>query len=44
MRLLFAECREAGSTLVFVSHDAGLEPLFGRTIRLAEVNRAAGGG
>jgi putative ABC transport system ATP-binding protein len=27
-------------TLIFVSHDASLEPLFDRTIRLAEVNRA----
>jgi len=41
VRLLFDECRQAGSTLVFVSHDASLEPLFGRTIRLAEINRAA---
>ena len=41
IRLLFAECREAGSTLVFVSHDAGLERLFHRTVSLAEVNRAA---
>jgi len=43
VRLLFDECREAGSTLVFVSHDASLEALFGRTIRLAEINRAARG-
>jgi putative ABC transport system ATP-binding protein len=41
VRLLFDECREAHSTLVFVSHDAALEDLFGRTIRLADVNRAA---
>ncbi len=40
VKLLFDECRAAGSTLVFVSHDASLEPLFGRTIRLADVNRA----
>jgi putative ABC transport system ATP-binding protein len=41
VRLLFDECRDAGSTLVFVSHDASLEPLFGRTIRLGEINLAA---
>ena len=39
VRLLFDECRQAGSTLVFVSHDAGLEPLFDRTVNLAEINR-----
>ncbi len=38
VRLLFAECHHAGSTLVFVSHDASLENLFDRTIRLAEIN------
>jgi putative ABC transport system ATP-binding protein len=38
--LLFRECAQAGSTLVFVSHDATLERLFDRTIRLAEVNTA----
>jgi len=41
LRLLFDECRASGSTLIFVSHDASLEGLFDRTIRLAEVNRAA---
>jgi putative ABC transport system ATP-binding protein len=41
VRLLFDECRESKATLVFVSHDATLEGLFDRTIRLAEVNRAA---
>jgi putative ABC transport system ATP-binding protein len=40
LRLLFQECAGAGSTLVFVSHDASLEGLFDRTIRLAEVNAA----
>ena len=40
IRLLFAECRQAGSTLVFVSHDAGLEPLFDRTLNLAAINRS----
>ena len=40
VRLLFEECVQAGSTLVFVSHDTSLEALFDRTIRLAEVNTA----
>ena len=40
LRLLFAECAESGATLVFVSHDASLEGLFDRTLRLAELNRA----
>lgn len=41
IRLLFDECREAGSTLAFVSHDQNLAPLFDRTIDLAKINRAA---
>ena len=41
VRLLFDECREAQATLVFVSHDAALEGLFDRTVRLADLNRAA---
>ena len=41
IRLLFQECAEAGSTLVFVSHDASLEPLFDRTIRLDQPDTAA---
>jgi putative ABC transport system ATP-binding protein len=40
IRLLFQECADTRMTLIFVSHDASLEPLFDRTIRLAEVNRA----
>ncbi|MBM7062754.1 ABC transporter ATP-binding protein [Pseudomonas sp. UL073] len=41
LRLLFAECREAGASLLFVSHDQGLAPLFDRSLSLAELNRAA---
>ena len=41
MRLLFQECSRAGTTLVFVSHDASLQPSFDRSIALADVNRAA---
>ncbi len=39
VQLLFDECAAAGSTLIFVSHDASLEPLFDRTLRLAELSR-----
>lgn len=40
IKLLFQECDREEATLVFVSHDATLERLFDRTIRLADVNRA----
>lgn len=41
LQLLFAECAEAGSSLLFVSHDASLEPLFDRALSLREINLAA---
>ncbi|MFO1330103.1 MAG: ATP-binding cassette domain-containing protein [Rubrivivax sp.] len=41
MALLLAQCRAAGSTLVFVSHDERLAAHFDRRLALAEVNRAA---
>lgn len=41
IELLRRECRERGSALVFVSHDASLEPLFDRSLSLPEINRAA---
>ncbi|KPA93917.1 hypothetical protein PF70_06134 [Pseudomonas asplenii] len=41
LQLLFAECREAGSSLLFVSHDQSLAALFDRHLSLAELNRAA---
>ncbi len=41
LHLLFAECREAGSSLLFVSHDQSLAPLFDRSLSLADLNRAA---
>ena len=34
VELLFEECRRAGATLVFVSHDTQLASLFDRTYRL----------
>ena len=39
IKLLFDECTQTGSTLIFVSHDASLERLFDRTIDLAQINR-----
>ncbi|MBK7905732.1 MAG: ATP-binding cassette domain-containing protein [Gemmatimonadetes bacterium] len=41
LELLFARCEEAGSALVFVSHDLGLASRFARTVELRDVNRAA---
>lgn len=38
--LLFAECWRAGTTVLFVSHDSALAPLFERTIALSDINRA----
>ena len=41
LSLLFAECERAGTTILFVSHDTSLAPLFTRSVRLAEINRSA---
>ena len=40
LELLFRSCRKAGATLVFVSHDMALEPLFSTSLSLMTVNRA----
>lgn len=40
LQLLFAECRAAGASLLFVSHDQSLAPLFDRSVSLATLNRA----
>jgi putative ABC transport system ATP-binding protein len=40
IQLLFSECRAAGASLLFVSHDQSLAPLFDRSLSLAELNRA----
>jgi putative ABC transport system ATP-binding protein len=40
IRLLFAECDRADTTLLFVSHDTSLAPLFDLTIELEAINRA----
>ncbi len=42
LELLFARCDEAGSALVFVSHDLSLATRFQRTVVLPELNTAAG--
>lgn len=41
LRLLFAECCAAGASLLFVSHDQSLAPLFDRSLSLLDLNRAA---
>ncbi len=41
LQLLFKSCAKAGATLVFVSHDMSLQPLFARAVSLPEVNRAS---
>ena len=40
LKLLLGECRAAGTTLLFVSHDASLASLFDRALSLADLNRA----
>jgi len=44
LALLMNECRSAGTTLLFVSHDLSLAALFDRSVALRELNRAAGSG
>jgi len=41
IQLLFEATRAAGSTLIFVSHDRTLQPMFDRAVALDEVNRAS---
>lgn len=40
IKLLINECDEAGNTLVFVSHDSGLEKFFHHTVSLSDINSA----
>ena len=42
LELLFRSCERAGATLVFVSHDSALQPLFSRAVSLLDINRLAG--
>lgn len=39
--LIFEICEDAGSALIFVSHDRHLEPMFDRGVSLPELNRVA---
>jgi putative ABC transport system ATP-binding protein len=39
LELLFRSCELAGATLVFVSHDRQLMPLFSRSVSLPEINK-----
>jgi len=41
LELLFRSCEKANATLVFVSHDHTLMPLFSRIVELGEINAAA---
>ncbi|MCQ4348362.1 ATP-binding cassette domain-containing protein [Pseudomonas stutzeri] len=41
LELLFAECRAAAASLLFVSHDRSLAPLFDRELALQQLNRAS---
>jgi len=43
LELLMRECEAAGSTLLFVSHDRRLAPLFGRQVDLPSINLATAG-
>lgn len=40
LHLVFAECRAAQSSLLFVSHDQSLAPLFDRSLSLPSLNQA----
>jgi len=41
INLLFGECERGNATLIFVSHDAALAPMFDRAVEFAAVNRAS---
>ena len=41
LKLLFDECEQMGSRLLFVSHDTSLATRFDRALSLAELNRAS---
>jgi putative ABC transport system ATP-binding protein len=41
MTLLLDQCRSAGSTLVFVSHDERLASRFDTRLSLSDINRAS---
>jgi len=43
LRLMSAQCQAAGTTVLVVSHDDSLQPLFDRTIALSQINQAGAG-
>ncbi|WP_447903718.1 ATP-binding cassette domain-containing protein [Stenotrophomonas geniculata] len=43
LQLMSAQCQAAGTTVLVVSHDDSLEPLFDRTIALSQINQAGAG-
>lgn len=43
LKLMSAQCQAAGTTVLVVSHDDSLQPLFDRTISLTEINQAGAG-
>jgi len=44
LELLMRECHESGTTVLFVSHDRSLSPLFDRSLALADLNSAPSSG
>ena len=42
IELLMQECQSSGATLIFVSHDPSLEPLFDRSVQLLDINLQGG--
>jgi putative ABC transport system ATP-binding protein len=43
LKLMSAQCEAAGTTVLVVSHDDSLQPLFDRTMSLSEINQAGAG-
>ncbi|PSD29448.1 methionine ABC transporter ATP-binding protein, partial [Stenotrophomonas maltophilia] len=43
LQLMSAQCQAAGATVLVVSHDDSLQPLFDRAISLSEINQAGAG-
>ncbi|QBL41075.1 ATP-binding cassette domain-containing protein [Stenotrophomonas sp. ASS1] len=42
LQLMSVQCQAAGTTVLVVSHDDSLQPLFDRTIALSQINHAGG--
>ena len=42
LELLFRQCERERTTLIFVTHDATLAPLFDRAVEFTDLNRSAG--